>query len=96
MVETDPVGTVLASPVRRRILEVLGTDRVSSARLGAEGLTQIGPHRPVGGDGEHLRGGEHPRHDHRPRGEAPHGPDGDDQSMTTSPPSAAKAMVTRA
>lgn len=39
MVETDPVGTVLASPVRRRILEVLGTDRVSSARLGAEGLT---------------------------------------------------------
>lgn len=44
MVETDPAGALLASPVRRRILEVLGTDRVSSdrlssGRLGAEGLT---------------------------------------------------------
>lgn len=39
MAETDPALAVLSSPVRRRILEVLGAaDRVAD-RLGAEGLT---------------------------------------------------------
>ncbi len=40
MVETDAADALLSSPVRRRILQVLGaTDRVGPDRLGAEGLT---------------------------------------------------------